>query len=682
MFREMLEKQKIFIPLKGLHKTYNPTQDMQIGKQPLGKWQVKQYYLEELHTHYLEGGWIGMIIPATYVVIDIDKKQNQDIEEWEKKLEKVIHTYGCPYAKTPNGYHLFFSLAEPMAQSIGRATSAGIIVDYRVGGKGYIVYPYEATPNRMWVRDDVEPESLPYLLYPLAITQPPMFPAEILEDSRHGTLLNVYQYIFGALKNQYRDAIAMFDTIARHFNTIFCEPPQDNNDVNQLIQDVVAYQERATVEKKQIVSDLTTKFILDKNDKLYYYNDDIFHYSLIQIGHSSAIKFAGQFLPKLTDAQLKLFYNQAKLIAEYHDVWKTTHMEEDALYIDCGNEIIKITKDGLQGLASNQIEHYFVDTGSIEYEEDYEFDPLKFLSDTFNTIDELYIPLIYAYIICRFLNVPTPALLFEGAYGSGKTTAARLLSYLIQNYHIQISPKDLLKDEVPLILTQHKAVIVDNITYVNQETSNYLCEFITGGQITKRKLYTDDNLITYKTNAGFILTAIVLDNLMSDLISRTLPIALINSKYKMSEEAIMQYINANRKKFNFYIIRDIARVWLRWDSTYSSSFRFPFFEFVFKFIAREYNKKTIDISNVQEFLWFRQAENMELLSRIHKDQVLPTNRAINKWLLQNKQILEELGLSWEKRRRLLPDGTRPYRWEFKIEGNILEELLEKYGGSR
>ncbi len=679
--RKWLEQQKIFIPLKGYHKSFNPEKNYNVAKEPIRKWQDinNRYLLSELENHFRSGGWIGMVLPPNIVVVDVDRKQNDD--EAEEKVRKLVGAFGIPYARTPNGYHLFFLLNEPMAQTIARPTPVGLIVDYRVGGKGYIVYPLSGTPDREWIRDEGEEVPLPFLLYPLATQKPPDLPVEITEGSRHGTLLHVYHQIYAGLKDQYKDATQMFDQIAHHINEIFCEPPQDISDVNRLIHDVINYQ---GTRQDTMVANLTTKFILDKQDRLYYYSDESYHYVPLVYGTSKLLKFASKYLQdKVSDSKVKLLYNQAKVIAEYHDIWRTVYYDETDLYVDLNQEILHATKEMAETIPTNQTQHYFVEEAFIEYEYDPAFNPIDFLTSLFSNVDKRHIPALYAYILCRLLEAPTPALLFEGAYGSGKTTIARLLSYIIQGYDIQISPQHLLKDDVPLILKSNKTVIIDNITYINIDQSNFLCEAITGGQLTKRKLYSDDTLLSYKMYAGFIFTAVKLDNLLPDLISRTVPIVLSPINKRNNESYLMKQIDIMRKKLNYCLVNDIVSIFQLWNDNYASSFRFPMFEFAVRYIAEKYQAEHFTLDDIQDLLWFKQSINVENLQTILEQKWILSHKVFNHWLGMNEVRLKDWGFSWNKIRKSMPDGSRPYIWVFSIsdeKADVVKAKLKVFVG--
>ena len=363
------------------------------------------------------------------------------------------------------------------------------------------------------------------------------------------------------------------------------------------------------------------------------------------------------------------------MIAEYHDIWRTVYFNDEELWIDLNQEILHATKEAVETIPTNQIQHYFIEEAGIEYDFDPDFNPITFLSSLLKNVSPKSIPLIYAYILCRLLEVPTPALLLEGAYGSGKTTIARLISYIIQGYDIQISPQHLMKDDVPLILKNNKVVIIDNITYINLDQSNFLCEAITGGQLTKRKLYSDDTLLNYKMYAGFIFTAIKLDSLLPDLISRAILIPLQAISERQNENYLVKQIDVMKKKLNYHMVNDIVLIFQEWQENYGSSFRFPFFEFALKYITEKYKTEYYALNDIQDLLWFKQTKNVENLLNILERKIVRAEKMFNNWLVLNENRLRNWGFDWIKVRKTFPDG-RAYAWQFYI-SEAKEEALRK-----
>jgi len=101
---------------------------------------------------------------------------------------------------------------------------------------------------------------------------------------------------------------------------------------------------------------------------------------------------------------------------------------------------------------------------------------------------------------CFVPNIPHPIPIFFGEKGAAKSTTCSFLKMLIDP-----SALDTLKlqnDERALTvnLQQHWFLPFDNVSYINDETSDTLCRAITGSGIQQRKLFTngEDCIFTFK----------------------------------------------------------------------------------------------------------------------------------------------------------------------------------------
>lgn len=136
------------------------------GKKPVEKWQEPQhqYRIEDVIPWTNNGNPIGWIVPDNLIVVDID-----DPALAGRLLENIGVLGNCGIFKTPRGVHLIYSSEGTEKIKQGAKINAAIHgqVDYRVAGKGYIVYP-SVEPNREIVIDiPEEPEPLPELFKPV-----------------------------------------------------------------------------------------------------------------------------------------------------------------------------------------------------------------------------------------------------------------------------------------------------------------------------------------------------------------------------------------------------------------------------------------------------------------------------------------------------------------------------------
>lgn len=109
--------------------------------------------------------------------------------------------------------------------------------------------------------------------------------------------------------------------------------------------------------------------------------------------------------------------------------------------------------------------------------------------------------LFLCWLVCCFVpNIPHAMPIFFGGKGAAKTTACTLLKKLIDpsaldTLTIQRNPRSLAVN-----LQQHWFLPFDNVSKIDEETSDTLCRAITGGGIQQRKLFTDadDYIFTFQ----------------------------------------------------------------------------------------------------------------------------------------------------------------------------------------
>lgn len=196
---------------------------------------------------------LAIIIPDDYVVVDIDDEQEGKallklVEANAKEYDTVI---SC-VMRTDHGYHFWFRKPQDVTlEAIGIKhtskikTLLTISVDYRVGGKGYMVIRRDGK-DRQWVHgswaDLTNVAIVPNILYPIAPTDDrhkPLYQAkaakygyQVLPDGRLGSYIGLPKgqrtmallSYYGYLKTMYTDIL-----------------PRDINDCKMVIYNINKY---------------------------------------------------------------------------------------------------------------------------------------------------------------------------------------------------------------------------------------------------------------------------------------------------------------------------------------------------------------------------------------------------------------------------------------------------------
>lgn len=111
-------------------------------------------------------------------------------------------------------------------------------------------------------------------------------------------------------------------------------------------------------------------------------------------------------------------------------------------------------------------------------------------------IDTLFLCWLVA---CFVPGIPHPMPIFYGEKGAAKSTASGLLKALIDPSALETMTLQSDLRALAVNLQQHWFLPFDNVSHINEETSDTLCRAITGGGIQQRKLYTnaEDTIFTF-----------------------------------------------------------------------------------------------------------------------------------------------------------------------------------------
>jgi hypothetical protein len=238
---------------------------------------------------------------------------------------------------------------------------------------------------------------------------------------------------------------------------------------------------------------------------------------------------------------------QARFDGDEHEVYvRIAHMD-GKIYVDLANDswqAVEITPQGWR----------VVDRPPVKFRRPRGLAPmptpatggtLNELRPFINCRDEDW-PLILAWLISAFSRGPYPVMGLEGEQGTAKTTTSKILKALVDPGHApqRTVPRDI--QNLMISANNSWCLSFDNISDLSRWVSDGFCRLATGGGLSTRELYTDDQEIILDAMRPIILNGI--DSLVSrgDLGRRTilLELPVIIDSSRQSEAGLLREFEA------------------------------------------------------------------------------------------------------------------------------------------
>jgi hypothetical protein len=152
-------------------------------------------------------------------------------------------------------------------------------------------------------------------------------------------------------------------------------------------------------------------------------------------------------------------------------------------------------------------------------------------------------PLIVAWLVAALiLEVPHPVLLLRGEHGTAKSSAARLLTCLIDRCASQLRTAPRNVEDWAVAAAGSWVTCLDNVSDIQDWLQDAICRSVTGDGLLRRQLYTDSDVSVLAFRRVVALTSIDPGRLNGDLADRLLTIELdrIPESSRTAEEAMTQ----------------------------------------------------------------------------------------------------------------------------------------------
>ena len=170
------------------------------------------------------------------------------------------------------------------------------------------------------------------------------------------------------------------------------------------------------------------------------------------------------------------------------------------------------------------------------------------IKKTFN-IEETDLLKFLAQLICFYIpNINTPILVLSGSHGTSKTTTAKKIKSLVDPCYVDVVSIPDKEDGLASVLSNSYLTVFDNAERISTRFSDLLAIACTRGYTSKRKLYSDNELIQIPLHSKILINGI--GDLISrpDLAERCNTIYLGQIKERKTEEQVWKEFDELKPK--------------------------------------------------------------------------------------------------------------------------------------
>ncbi|CRK83428.1 bifunctional DNA primase/polymerase [Neobacillus massiliamazoniensis] len=512
----------------------------------------------EIENWLSQNGWIGLVIPTGIDVIDIDDKQEGQLIF--KALQEA--TLNFQAIETVNGYQFIFKSSGRISkQRASFLMAGGFIGDYRLGGKGQIVLPTRNTPGRNWIHIcNKELSETPIFFDSIkkANKEDRPFPIPVREslDGRNDVL---YNHCCRLIEFGYKKVEIAF--ILSFLNQNFFLPPLDKDEFNNTIKSASKHVPSGAVYSKSLspiqknenseVDDekrTQAQLLIEIGADVEFFHTkegEVFaHYKVNNHIETRSIKSSGfklwltkEFYQEfqrppgsqaLADA-LSVFEAKGVFDGEQYNIYTRVAEHGNAIYVDLCNEnweAVEITAEGWK-VVSNPPVIFHRSSNMVAMPVPARDGSLEELKPFINFRNEKEWKLIVAWLLAALRpGSPYPILTIQGEQGSAKSTNTKILSSLIDPSAIPLRTIPTNERDLAIAAKNSWVLAFDNLSGLSNGMSDAFCKLSTGGGLSTRKLYSDDEETIFNIMRPVILNGIDDIAKRQDLLDRSLVLFL------------------------------------------------------------------------------------------------------------------------------------------------------------
>jgi hypothetical protein len=161
-----------------------------------------------------------------------------------------------------------------------------------------------------------------------------------------------------------------------------------------------------------------------------------------------------------------------------------------------------------------------------------------------------------------FPNIDTPILILLGEQGSGKSYTSDMAKKVIDPTHTGKQHGMKSVQDFALLVSKAYMSIIDNLSEITDEMSDAMCQTVSKGQYTTRKLYTSDELSVISMKSKLIINGITIMNTKPDLLERSIVLGLdkLDGNKILDESSLNKLFNELKPKILDKIFLAVSHV--------------------------------------------------------------------------------------------------------------------------
>lgn len=212
------------------------------------------------------------------------------------------------------------------------------------------------------------------------------------------------------------------------------------------------------------------------------------------------------------------------------------------------------------------------------------------------TSDDLFI--LKIWLICSMNpNINCPILYLLGGAGTGKSSMQRIIAEIIDpNARGLVNWDETSNKDLAIMLDHSHLINFDNVSRITTKKSDLLCQSVTGGYFSTRRLYSDNDEITYNLKSRIIISSVENCINREDLSSRSIYMSVpkLRNKGRIEETELMSLLNDERPQIISELLTILALSldeYPTWKKTHKSFHRLAGFEMFGSLIASLLDEK-------------------------------------------------------------------------------------------